>query len=148
MELEQDVEQQEMPEPETQRGWLLSKLFDNRISMRRYALRAGLISFLPSVMIAVILGSIIAVLGEICGLIKDSLIPLSGSEITAADVTSDPVPAVVGIATSGWLVLFIRSTDLKCMRSISLSVILILAAFAVSIADPPPMARNESQPLS
>ncbi len=57
MELEQDVEQQVMPEPAMQRGWLLSKLFDNRISMRKYALRAGLISFLPSMIILVTLAS-------------------------------------------------------------------------------------------
>ena len=57
LEAEQDVEQQVIPEPAIPRGWLLSKLFDNRISMRKYALRAGLISFLPSMMIAAILGS-------------------------------------------------------------------------------------------
>ena len=40
-----------------QRGWLLSMLFDNRISVRRYVLRAGLISFLPSMVIVFILAS-------------------------------------------------------------------------------------------
>ena len=57
MEPEQDAEQQGMPDPEMQRGWLLSMLFDNRISMRKYVLRAGLISFLPSMMIAVVLAA-------------------------------------------------------------------------------------------
>jgi hypothetical protein len=57
LEPEQDVELQGIPEPEIERGWLLSKLFDNRILMRRYALRAGLISFLTSMMIVVVLAS-------------------------------------------------------------------------------------------
>ena len=57
LEPEQEVEQQAIPEPEVQRGWLLSKLLDNRISMRKYALRAGLISFLPSMMIVAVLAS-------------------------------------------------------------------------------------------
>lgn len=41
--------------PEIQRGWLLPMLFDNRISMPKYVLRAALISFLPSMMIVCIL---------------------------------------------------------------------------------------------
>ena len=57
MEPELDAERQEMPDPEIRRGWLLSWLFDNEISMFDYVLRAGLISFLPSVMIAVILAA-------------------------------------------------------------------------------------------
>ncbi len=57
MELEQDLQEQQTPEPEIQRGWLLSLLFDNSTSMPRYALRAGLISFLPSIVIVVILAS-------------------------------------------------------------------------------------------
>jgi hypothetical protein len=57
LEPEQDAEQQGTPDPEMQRGWLLSVLFDNRISMRKYVLRAGLISFLPSMMIAVVLAA-------------------------------------------------------------------------------------------
>ena len=57
MEPEQDVEQQAIPEPETQRGWLLSMLFDNRISMHKYVLRAALISFLPSMVIVFILAA-------------------------------------------------------------------------------------------
>ena len=52
MKPEQDVEPQETPDPEIRRGWLLSVLFDNRTSMLRYVLRAGLISFLPSMVIA------------------------------------------------------------------------------------------------
>jgi len=57
LEPERDVEQQEIPKPETQRGRLLSMLFDNRVSMGRYVLRAGLISFLPSMMIVLILAA-------------------------------------------------------------------------------------------
>ena len=55
MEPEQNVEQQGIPEPEMQRGWLLSVLFDNRISMRRYVLRTGLISLVPSLIIVIAL---------------------------------------------------------------------------------------------
>ncbi len=57
MEQEQEQAQQETPNPETQRGWLLSMLFDNRISMRRYVPRAAVISFLPSMIIVAILAS-------------------------------------------------------------------------------------------
>jgi len=57
LEPEQDTEQQGTPDLEMQRGWLLSMLFDNRISMLRYVLHAGLISFLPSMMIVVVLAS-------------------------------------------------------------------------------------------
>lgn len=55
--MDQRVEQQELTEVEIKRGWLLSMLFDNRISMHRYILRAALISFLPSMMIAGILSA-------------------------------------------------------------------------------------------
>jgi hypothetical protein len=58
LEPEQQVAQQGTPDPEMQRGWLLSKLFDNRVSMRRYVLRAALISFLPSMVIVVIAASL------------------------------------------------------------------------------------------
>jgi hypothetical protein len=57
LEPEQDAEQQEIPDPEIRRGWLLSWLFDNEISMFDYVVHAGLISFVPSVMIAVILAA-------------------------------------------------------------------------------------------
>ena len=57
MEPEHDETRQETPEAEMQRWWLLSMLFDNRISMRKYVLRAGLISFVPSMMIVVILAA-------------------------------------------------------------------------------------------
>ena len=57
MGMDQRVEQQELTEVEIKRGWLLSMLFDNRISMHRYILRAALISFLPSMMIAGILSA-------------------------------------------------------------------------------------------
>ena len=57
MESEQDLQVQQTPEPEIQRGWLLSKLFDDNISMPRYAIRAWLISFLPSMVIVVVLAS-------------------------------------------------------------------------------------------
>ena len=58
MEPEQDVEPQEMSQPEMQRGWLLSMLFDNHISMRKYILRSGLISFVPSVTFLLILAAV------------------------------------------------------------------------------------------
>lgn len=54
-EQEQDEQQQEAPAPEARRGWLLSMLLDNSVSMHKYALRAGLISFLPSIMIVMLL---------------------------------------------------------------------------------------------
>jgi hypothetical protein len=57
LEPEQDEAQQGTPSPEMRRGWLLSMLFDNRISMGRYVLRAGLISFLPSMVIVFILAA-------------------------------------------------------------------------------------------
>lgn len=57
LEPEQDLQEQEIPEPEIRRGWLLSMLFDKNISMRKYMLRAGLISFLPSITIAVVLAA-------------------------------------------------------------------------------------------
>lgn len=55
MEPEQDLHQQELPEPERHHGWLLSMLFDNSTSMRRYVLRTGLISLVPSLIIVIAL---------------------------------------------------------------------------------------------
>ena len=40
-----------------QRGWLLSMLFDNCISMRKYVLRSALISFIPSMAIVFVLAA-------------------------------------------------------------------------------------------
>lgn len=57
MEPGQDETKQETLNPELQRGWLLSMLFDNRASMRRYILRSALISFLPSMIIVLILSA-------------------------------------------------------------------------------------------
>ncbi len=57
MEPEQDLQEHKIPETERQRGWRLSMLFDNRISMRKYMLRAALISFLPSTMVVAILAA-------------------------------------------------------------------------------------------
>lgn len=48
--------EQNMTGEQKKQHWLLSLLFDNRISMRRYVLRTGLISLVPSVFIAIILG--------------------------------------------------------------------------------------------
>ena len=58
MEPEQDLQEQEPPEPEIRRRWPLSMLFDNNVSMCRYALRAGLISFLPSMVIVIALAAL------------------------------------------------------------------------------------------
>ncbi|MHC4629295.1 MAG: hypothetical protein ACYTDV_20130 [Planctomycetota bacterium] len=57
MEPEQDVEQQETPDPGMQCGWLLSWLLDNEISMFDYVLHAALISFVPSVVITLALAA-------------------------------------------------------------------------------------------
>ena len=48
--------EQNMTGEQKKQHWLLSLLFDNRTSMRRYVLRTGLISLVPSVVIAIILG--------------------------------------------------------------------------------------------
>ena len=62
MEPEQDTtktpetaELTEPAEPVKQQMWLLRWLFDTRVSMLRYVLRAGLISFLPSLAITFLL---------------------------------------------------------------------------------------------
>lgn len=48
--------EQNMTGEQKKQHWLLSLLFDNRISMHMYILRTGLISLVPSVIIAIILG--------------------------------------------------------------------------------------------
>jgi len=52
---EQDLQEQETPEPKIRRRWPLFLLFDNNVSMHKYVLRAGLISLLPSMAIAIVL---------------------------------------------------------------------------------------------
>jgi len=50
-----DTEQKTIVE-EKKQPWLFSLLFDNQISIWKYILRAGLISLVPSLIIAIILG--------------------------------------------------------------------------------------------
>ena len=57
VEPEQDETRQETPSVEVRRGWLLSMLFDTRVSMRKYILRSAIISFLPSLMIVFLLAA-------------------------------------------------------------------------------------------
>ena len=48
--------QQETTTEEKKQPWLIRLLFDNQISIWKYILRTGLISLVPSILIAVILG--------------------------------------------------------------------------------------------
>ncbi len=65
--MEPEQETTETVEPVKPQPWLLRWLFDTRISMRRYVLRTGLISLLPSLAIAFVLG--------ICGVITEETGP-------------------------------------------------------------------------
>ena len=57
----------ETSEPVKPQMWLLRWLFDTRISMRRYVLRTGLISLLPSLAVVFVLG--------ICGVVTEETGP-------------------------------------------------------------------------
>ena len=94
-------------------------------------------------------GSTSATCGPISGVPPTlNLIFRSGSVITAQSVTSLPVPAVVGTATSGGIRLAIG----VCPYSYSLIdpplTISTPTDFAVSIELPPPSATSPSQPSS
>lgn len=84
MEQEQDLQEHEVPQSEMRRGWLLSMLFDNRISMRRYVLRTGLISLIPSLIIVVCLAQ--------TGIINED---------TGPEFKGSPVELLIGIVIIG-----------------------------------------------
>ena len=67
------------------------------------------------------------------------------SDTTAATVTSEPVPAVVGMANSGaggCLTLNLPSSAASCPPLVAIAAII----FDASIGDPPPSATTASQP--
>ncbi|OPY92390.1 MAG: hypothetical protein A4E73_01187 [Syntrophaceae bacterium PtaU1.Bin231] len=66
---------------------------------------------------------------------------------TATSVTSEPVPAVVGTATSGRSGRRSAPAPLKRMRSSAPSETRMLTALAVSMTEPPPTARIASHPF-
>ena len=66
--------------------------------------------------------------------------------ITAQSVTSLPVPAVVGIATSGGMRSVDRAWPYSYSRIEPPCATTTPIAFAVSIDEPPPSATSPSQP--
>ena len=88
-------------------------------------------------------GSRAVAIGTRCGSITAALMCWTGSVTTAATVTSDPVPAVVGIANSGSIGLPSFSMPTSCAGDLSLIAIAPMT-LAASIAEPPPTARIAS----
>ena len=88
-------------------------------------------------------GSRAVAIGTRRGSITAALVCATGSVTTAATVTSDPVPAVVGIANSGSIGAFSFSMPTSCAGDLSL-VAMAPITLAASIAEPPPTARIAS----
>ena len=91
------------------------------------------------------LGSSAAISGSSFGSRKNFFSCVSVSETTAATVTSEPVPAVVGMANSGAGGCFTLNfpSSLPSGRPLVAIAAIILPA---SIGDPPPNATTASQP--
>ncbi len=95
-------------------------------------------------------GSTIAACARFAGSARPTLRPTWPSCITHPPVTSEPVPAVVGIATSGMAAIDCREGS-GAVPSTSLRIVRPQAAtnrapLAVSSAEPPPMATTPRAP--
>ena len=91
------------------------------------------------------LGSSVVIRGISLGSVKNFFACVSGSEMTATSVTSDPVPAVVGMAKSGIVarLIFIMPSSL---RSDPGFVAIAAMTLDASIYEPPTTARMALQP--
>ena len=92
-------------------------------------------------------GSSAVAAGTSFGSITAAFACLTGSVTTAATVTSEPVPAVVGIANSGSIGLPTFSTPTSCSGDLPLTAIASIT-LAASITEPPPTARIASLPCA
>jgi hypothetical protein len=81
--------------------------------------------------------------GTSFGSITAALACLTGSVTTAATVTSEPVPAVVGITNSGSIGFDTLSMPTSFAGLLPVTAIAAIT-FAASIAEPPPTARIAS----
>ena len=71
----------------------------------------------------------------------------NGSVTTAATVTSDPVPAVVGIANNGNIGCVTFSMPMSFWGDLPVTAIAPIT-FAASMTEPPPTARIASLPCA